>query len=272
MSDLQQFSVVHPAKGYWHVTFNNPPMNLFDPDTVYELLLLMDQMESDPELKVVVFDSADPDYFMAHYDMSRAAERPRHPGYSVVPALIDFTTRLEKLPAASIALIRGRARGVGSEFVLSCDMRFASLEKAVLGQPEVAAGVIPGGGGNERLPLLVGRSRALEIILGSDDFDAETAERYGWINRALPDAELDGFVRNLALRIASFDKEALTEAKALVNNTGLPQLSDLLASSKVFVARASSPSTLAKLPDLFARGLGRPSDFELNLGRNLGPS
>src|SRR5262249_31773363 len=160
-----------------------------DPDTINELHALIGKMTSDARLKVVVFESADPEYFIAHYDVSRAEQTPVAPEPSGLPRWIDFTTRLAKVSVVSIASIRGRTRGVGSEFALACDMRFASIQKAIFRQPEVAVGLIPGGGALERLPRLVGRARALEIILGSEDFDAATAERYGWINRALLDAE-----------------------------------------------------------------------------------
>ena len=123
----------------------------------------------------------------------------------------------------SIAVIRGRVRGGGSEFTLGCDIRFASREKAISGQPEVGTGLIPGGA-LQRLPILVGRARAIEIILSADDYDAETAERNGWINRAIPDAELDGFVANFVRRILSFDKQALRTAKTILNQYGLPNL------------------------------------------------
>ncbi|MEK8128882.1 enoyl-CoA hydratase/isomerase family protein [Paenibacillus filicis] len=270
MSTHQQFTVNRKTSAYWRVTFHNPPLNLIDPDSVYELLTLMDQIEADPDLKVVVFDSADPDYFIAHYDMSRAGEKQKGPRESELPAWIDFTTRLAKTPVVSIAEIRGRARGIGSEFLLACDMRFASLEKAVFGQPEVAVGVVPGGGANELLPRLVGRARALEIILSADDYDAQTAERYGWINRAIPDAELEGIVEELVRRISSFDKQTLSDAKRLLTRSGTPDASELLESRAAFISGASSKSTLEKLPKVFAQGLGKRTDFELSLGHSLG--
>jgi enoyl-CoA hydratase/carnithine racemase len=198
---------VTPA--YWHVTFSNPPLNLQDPDTIPELQELVGMVEADDALRVVVLESSDLNFFINHYDVSRAAETPVAPGLTSLPAFIDATARLATTSVVTIAKIRGRNRGGGSEAALAFDLRFASREKAVFGQPEVGAGMFPGGGALERLPLMVGRARALEIILGSDDFDADMAALYGWINRAVPDDELDDFVHNFAHRIASFDKPAL---------------------------------------------------------------
>src|SRR3989442_6953600 len=166
-------------------------------------------MDANPSLRVVVFESANPEFYLAHFDLtdtSGSLSLIKTAGPSGLPTLIDTFVRLTKSPVVSIAKIRGRVRGVGSEFVLACDMRFASREKTVLAQVEVGSGVHPGGGGTERLPALVGRGRALEIIIGSDDFDGETAERYGYVNRALPDAELDGFVDKVARRIPTFER------------------------------------------------------------------
>src|SRR5271168_1535051 len=226
-SELTQFTINEVTPAYWHVSFSNPPINLQDPDTILELQDLVGMFETDDELRVVVFESANPDFFINHYDVSRAAETPVAPGPTGLPAFIDTTVRLATTSVVTIAKIRGRNRGGGAEAALAFDLRFASIEKAVFGQPEVGAGMFPGGGALERLPLFVGRARALEIILGSDDLDAETAALYGWINRALPDAELDDFVDNLARRIASFDKPALTEAKRLINRRTEPLADDL---------------------------------------------
>src|ERR1700733_3148684 len=187
---LTQFTITDVAPGFWRVTFSNPPVNLEDPDTIFELQELVGRMEADDALRVVVLESADDDFFINHYDVSRAAETPVDSGPTGLPTWIDTATRLASTSVVTIAKIRGRNRGGGSEVALACDLRFASREKALFGQPEVGAGMFPGGGALERLPLLVGRARALEIILGSDDFDAETAAQYGWINRAIPDHEL----------------------------------------------------------------------------------
>ena len=169
-------------------------------DAFYDLV---GEIEADAALKVVTFESANPDFFIAHYGTSGPRSR------FGVPRWIDAATRLANSGVLSIAVIRGRVRGGGSEFVLGCDIRFASREKAIFGQPEVGTGLIPGGGALQRLPLLVGRSRALEIVMGASDFDADTAERYGWINRAISDAELDAFTANFVGRVLSFDRQAL---------------------------------------------------------------
>ncbi|TVX98671.1 enoyl-CoA hydratase/isomerase family protein [Cohnella terricola] len=269
MNSNTQLIINRKTPSYWRITFHNPPINLVDPDTVYELLELMDQIESDPELKVVVFDSADPDFFISHYDMTRAGEKQKTPKAIDLPPLIDFTTRLSKSSVISIAEIRGRIRGVGSEFALACDMRFASLEKAVFGQPEVAVGIVPGSGAIERLSRLSGRARALEIILGANDYDALTAERYGWINRAIADVELEEFVENLARRISTIDRQAISDAKRLINRIGLPETSELLESRSAFIQGAMAPGTQDKVSKAMALGFGRQGDFELYLGQRL---
>jgi enoyl-CoA hydratase/carnithine racemase len=270
MPSSPQLRIVRKSEAYWRVTFDNPPLNLLNPDTINELHHMIGKIEDDSRLKVVVFDSADPDFFIAHYDMSRAGETPTRPEPSGLPRWIDFTTRLAKVSVVSVASIRGRARGVGSEFLLACDLRFASLEKAIFGQPEVAVGLIPGGGAVERLSILVGRARALEVLLGSDDFDASTAERYGWINRAVPDADLDAFVDNLARRVASFDRHALAEAKRLINRHGLPDPAELIATQEAFMQSIGWDGVRARLPKLAELGIGQRGDFEMQLGKYLG--
>ena len=180
-------------------------------------------------MRVVVFESAIADFYLAHFDLTgKTGSITTTVGPSGLPILMDTFVRLSKSPVVSIAKIRGCVRGGSSEFILACDMRFASRENTRLGQPEVGVGVHPGGGGTERLPHLVGRGRALEIILGANDFDGDTAERYGYVNRALPDSELDAFVDALAFRIASFDRRAIAAAKSLVNQVSLPSADRLL--------------------------------------------
>ena len=179
MPDPSQFSTDRTDPGRWTVTFSNPPINMFVPTTIVELGALMTDLEADPSVKVVVFQSANPDFFIAHLDVAKAAERPE-----VLGLWRDFVLRLSSTPVVSIAKIRGRTRGIGNEFVLACDMRFASRQSALFGNPEVGVGLVPGGGALEWLPRLVGRSRALEIVLSGDDFDADIAERYGWVNRS----------------------------------------------------------------------------------------
>jgi enoyl-CoA hydratase/carnithine racemase len=251
---------------FWRITFDDPPMNLLTAEMYEELWSLLNSLETDPDVQVVVFDSSATDYFIMHIDMINGSKALRQPDKSW--AL--FVQRLAQMPVVSIASIRGRVRGIGSEFVLSCDMRFGSIEKAVLGQPEVGAGVIPGGSGLDWLPRLVGRSRALEICLGSDDFDAKTAELYGYINRAVPDAELDAFVDRLAQRIASFPKFPLAQTKAIINNrAGVPNPLNIRQTQDIFMQTVAHPETKERIPKLFAAGLQKDGEFELNLGENL---
>jgi enoyl-CoA hydratase/carnithine racemase len=196
MPDPSQFNTDRTRPGRWTITFSNPPINMFVPTTIVELGALMTDLEADPSVKVVVFQSANPDFFIAHLDVSKAAERPEMLGL-----WRDFVLRLSSTPVVSIAKIRGRTRGIGNEFVLACDMRFASRQSALFGNPEIGVGLVPGGGALEWLPRLVGRSRALEIVLSGDDFDADIAERYGWVNRTLDDDDLDSFVDALVRRL-----------------------------------------------------------------------
>ena len=189
-ADPSQFNTDRTNPGRWTITFSNPPINMFVPTTIVELGALMTELEADPSVKVVVFQSANPDFFIAHLDVSKAAERP-----GVLDLWRDFVLRLSSTPVVSIAKIRGRTRGIGNEFVLACDMRFASRQSALFGNPEIGVGLVPGGGALEWLPAL-GRplAGALEIVLSGDDFDANIAERYGWVNRTLDDDDLDSFV------------------------------------------------------------------------------
>jgi enoyl-CoA hydratase/carnithine racemase len=181
----------------------------------------------------------------------------------------DFVLRLSSAPVVSIAKIRGRARGIGNEFLLACDMRFASRERALFGNPEIGVGLVPGGGALEWLPRVVGRSRALEIVLSGDDFDAEIAERYGWVNRTLDEADLDSFVDALVRRLTSFDRETLATAKAQINRFGTPTAAELQASNDVFFSTLATPGAQARRAKVRNIGYGVASDFELNFGRYL---
>jgi enoyl-CoA hydratase/carnithine racemase len=265
--DSKQLIIRHETPAIWRVTFNHPPINLVDHDTLQELHDLTSAIEASNELKVVVFDSADPDFFLAHWDITSVA-RPRPEG-TPAPSWIDISLRLAHAPVVTIGLIRGRARGMGSEIPLGFDMRFASVERAIFGQPEVGVGLVPGGGSMERLSLLAGRARALEIVLGADDFDALTAERYGWINRALPDAQLDAFVTNLARRLAAFDKLALGAAKQTLNRHALPDAEDLQSSQALFYKAFTWPGTPVRVKALMARGIGTRGDLEMRFGDHL---
>ena len=264
MPDPSQFKTDRTYPGRWTITFSNPPINIFAPTTLVELGALMIDLEADPSVKVVVFQSANPDFFIAHLDVAKAAAQP-----GVLGLWRDFVLRLSSTPVVSIAKIRGRTRGIGNEFVLACDMRFASRQNALFGNPEVGVGLIPGGGALEWLPRLVGRSRALEIVLSADDFDADVAERYGWVNRALDDDDLDSFVDTLVRRLASFDREVLAAAKAQINRFGTPTAMELQSSNDMIFPMLARPSAQARRPKLRGIGYGVPSDFELNFGRYL---
>jgi enoyl-CoA hydratase/carnithine racemase len=224
----------------------------------------MTELEADPSVKVVVLQSANPDFFVAHLDVAKAAERP-----DTLSQWRDFVLRLSSAPVVSIAKIRGRTRGIGNEFVLACDMRFASRQNAVFGNPEVGVGLIPGGGALEWLPRLVGRSRALEFVLTADDFDADIAERYGWVNRTLDDKDLDSFVDALARRLASFDGKTLATAKAQINRFGMPTVAELQSSNEMIFPMLAWPDAQARRTKLSDIGYGIRSDFELNFGRYL---
>jgi enoyl-CoA hydratase/carnithine racemase len=237
---------------------------MFIPKTIVELGALMTDLEADPSVKVVVFQSANPDFFIAHLDVAKAAAQP-----GVLDLWRDFVLRLSSTAVVSIAKIRGRTRGIGNEFALACDMRFASRQSALFGNPEVGVGLIPGGGALEWLPRLVGRSRALEIVLSADDFDADIAERYGWVNRTLDDDDLDSFVDTLVRRLASFDREVLAAAKAQINRFGTPTGTDFQSSNDMIFPMLTLPAAQARRAKIRNIGYGVPSDFELNFGRYL---
>src|SRR5579859_1597764 len=264
MPDLSQFNIDRTNPGQWTITFSNPPINMFVPSTIVELGALMTVLEADPSVKVVVFQSANPEFFIAHLDVSKAAERPE-----VLGLWRDFVLRLASARVVSIAKIRGRTRGIGNEFVLACDMRFASRQNAVFGNPEVGVGLIPGGGALEWLPRLIGRSRALEFVLSADDFDADIAERYGWVNRALDDKDLDSFVDAIARRLASFGGKTLATAKAQINRFGMPTAAELQSSNDMIFPMLAWPDAQARRTKLRDIGYGARSDFELNFGRYL---
>jgi enoyl-CoA hydratase/carnithine racemase len=264
--------ITRHSAAYWTVSIDNPPLNLFDPEVNDELGTLIERLEQDKLVKIVVFESAVPDYFMAHIDLARVGELSLKPGPTGLSPWPDMALRLQRAAFLTLGVLRGRARGVGSEFLLALDVRFASRERGIIAQIEVGCGLIPGGGGLERLPALIGRARSLEAIVGADDFDADTAERYGWVNRSLPDAELDAFVDRFARRVASFDRAAIAAAKQTINERlGLPEPQDIVASQGTFFSVASLPATQARIRELLGRGLQQPGDFELHLAEGLGP-
>jgi enoyl-CoA hydratase/carnithine racemase len=255
--------VIEETSAYWRVLFDYPPFNIVDATIFEGLQELLARMDASPSLCVVVFESANPDFYLAHFDLTgKIGNVMTAVGASGLPILMDTFVRLTKSPVVSIAKIRGCVRGVSSEFVLACDMRFASRDNTRLGQPEVGVGLHPGGGGAERLPQLVGRGRALEIILGANDFDGDIAERYGYVNRALPDAKLDAFVDAIARRIASFDRRAIAAAKNLVNQVSLPSADRLLDAFRSFGTVLTWPQTQQRIQALLELGLQRDDDFE----------
>ncbi|MNU79735.1 putative enoyl-CoA hydratase echA8 [compost metagenome] len=263
-SATKKLTVNKEVPGYWRVTLNNPPINLIDDSMYDDLYDLVGEMEADPELKVVTFESANPDFFIAHY--STAEPRSRFG----IPPWIKTARRLAASKVLSIAVIRGRVRGGGSEFAMALDLRFASRERAVFGQPEVGTGLIPGGGALQRLPLLVGRARALEIVLGAQDYDADTAERYGWINRAIPDAQLDAHVAEFVKRVLSFDQRVLAISKETINAVGLPVEAELQQTQDTFFQTFGWDGFKQRIPKLMQRGIGKAGEFELNLGKHVG--
>jgi enoyl-CoA hydratase/carnithine racemase len=255
--------VIEETTAYWRVLFDNPPFNIVDATIFEGLQDLLARMDVNSNLRVIVFESANPHFYLAHFDLTgKTGNITTAVGPSGLPILLDTFVRLTKSPVVSIAKIRGCVRGISSEFILACDMRFASREKTLLCQPEVGVGVNPGGGATERLPLLVGRGRALEIILGANDFDGDTAERYGYINRALPDEELDGFVDALTRRIASFDRRSIAAAKNLINQVSLPYADRLLDALNVFQTALMWPETQQRIQALLKRGLQQEDDLE----------
>jgi enoyl-CoA hydratase/carnithine racemase len=268
MSRYTQFTIERPGTGVWTATFSNPPFNLLDPATITELQALVSEIETDDSVKVLVFQAADPDFFIAHFDTSKAGAMSNTPGPTGYMPWVDLVLRLSSAPVISIAKIRGRTRGVGNEFVLACDLRFASRQRAVFGNPEIGFGLPPGGGALEWLPRIVGRSRALEIVLSGDDFDADVAERYWWVNRALDDGELDSFVENLGIRLASFDRKALCTVKAQINRIGVPSAAEIESSNRLFFSALAEPHAQARRAKGSVVGFGT-RDFELNFGRRL---
>jgi enoyl-CoA hydratase/carnithine racemase len=253
------------------VTLDHPPINTITATTVTELSELIDLIEREADLNVIVFASANPDFFLAHYDTERdpgkTAALPKGP--TGMHAWLDLTARLSRAPVVSIASIRGRARGAGSELVLACDLRFASRENALLGQPEVGMGLIPGGGPMARLSRLVGRGRALEILLVADDLDGPMAEQYGYVNRAIADDELDAEVDRIATRLALFDHTAIARTKLYVDQVTLPPDSELPPALADFFEAFGRPGTQARAARLTELGLNSDGDLERNLGKRV---
>jgi enoyl-CoA hydratase/carnithine racemase len=269
---IRQIRLERRSPSYWRVTFDLPPLNIFGPLEIPKLEAIITSIETDGRVKVVVFDSAVEGFFLTHYDfLAKLEETTSLPlGATGLQPLPDMLARLSRAPVASIASIRGRATGVGSELALASDLRFAGREKAILSQWEVGAGLVPGGGPMARLPRLMGRGRALEVLLGADDIDGDLAQVYGYVNRSLPDSELDGFVDKLATRIASFDKQAIADTKRLVDIASLPSDAEIAPEWGAFISSLQRPATQARIDKLMALGFHKPGDLETRLGHHVG--
>jgi len=267
-----QIKVTRTSPAHWRITFDNPPLNLMGPEFVLEFREIIAALETDHDLRVVVFDSAVEGFFLNHSDFNAKLEDltsiPQGP--TGLEAWPDILVRLTHAPVVSIALIRGRATGNGSEIALACDMSFASREKAILSQWEVGVGLVAGGGPMARLPRLMGRNRALEVLLSSNDIGGDLAEAYGYVNRSLPDADLDGFVEALATRIASFDKWAIANTKRLVNANSLPPDVEMAAGWDACMASLARPAAQERIKALFEQGFHKPGDAEDRLGFYVG--
>jgi enoyl-CoA hydratase/carnithine racemase len=267
-----QIRVNRVSAAFWRIILDNPPLNLMGAEFVLQLREIVTTMERDEQLKVVTFESAVDGFFLNHSDfLSKLEDLTSIPqGPTGLEGWPDILVRLTHMPVVSIALIRGRATGNGSELALACDMSFASLEKGLLSQWEVGVGMVAGGGPMARLPRLIGRGRALEVLLGSDDIRAEEAERLGYVNRALPDAELDAFVGALATRIASFDKWAIANTKRLVNAASLPTEVEIAAGWEACITSIGRSAAQTNIKSLMQQGFHKPGDVENRLGHYLG--
>jgi enoyl-CoA hydratase/carnithine racemase len=267
-----QIRLTRTSSAYWRITFDNPPLNLMGPQFVREFRELITAIEADENVKVVVFDSAVEGFFLNHSDFhadfKELTSIPQGP--TGLEAWPDILVRITRAPVVAIAAIRGRATGNGSELALACDMTFASREKALLSQWEVGVGLVAGGGPMARLPGLMGRQRALEVLLSSDDIGGDLAEAYGYVNRSLPDSELDGFVDALAKRISSFDKWAIANTKRLVNAASLPPDVQIAAGWDACMNSIPRPAAQARIKALFEQGFHRPGDAENRLGSYVG--
>jgi enoyl-CoA hydratase/carnithine racemase len=256
----------------WRVTLDNPPLNLMGAAFVSQFREIITAIETDERVKVVVFESAVEGFFLNHSDfLGKIEDLTSIPqGPTGLEAWPDILVRLTRAPVVSIALIRGRATGNGSELALACDMSFASREKAIFSQWEVGVGLVAGGGPMARLPRLIGRGRALEVLLSSDDIRGDIAELFGYVNRSLPDAGLDQFVDALATRIASFDKWAIANTKRLVNEASLPPDVEISAGWEACLKSLSRPAAQGRIKALLEQGFHKPGDAENRLGFYVG--
>jgi len=260
---------VHNDGGVLFAEISAPPMNLLGTELVRDLVTLIQGAEADEASRVLVFRSADPEYFISHVDVTRVGEyREEAAKLAGKPSIALLFRHLSASRLVTIAQIEGRVRGAGSEFVLGCDMRFAAKESAIFAQPESGFGLIPGAGAMQHLTRLMGRARALEAMLSGEDYDAQLAERYGWINRALPDDELGDFVRSLAHRIAGFPAAALAVIKDRVNAIALAAPDDFRRDSDLFGEAARTPEAQGRIQAAMQRGFQTP-EAELALARML---
>jgi enoyl-CoA hydratase/carnithine racemase len=270
---MQKFEVIK-SRSEGSVLFaaiDNPPINLLGPGFVRDLVALIQLLDKGDEYKVVVFSSVNPDYFIPHVDVTRIAEyRAVAAELTGEPSLSLLFRRLSKIKAITIAQIAGRIRGAGSEFALACDMRFASRERAIFGQLEAAFGQVAGSGGVQHLARLMGRGRAFEVLTSSEDYSADIAERYGWINRALPDSELEPFVTALAHRIAKFPRQGLLDIKERINAITLAPADDYRKDSDLFGKATQNQETKERYAAILQLGFQQPGNTELNLGEVLG--
>lgn len=268
----EQINVTRKSPSYWRVIFDNPPLNLMGPEFVLQFRKIMNEIENDEKVRVVVFESAVDGFFLNHSDfLAKLEDLTSIPqGPTGLEAWPDILVRLTRAPVVSIAMIRGRATGNGSELALSCDMSFASREKAILSQWEVGVGMVAGGGPMARLPRLMGRGRALEVLLSSEDIPGDLAELYGYVNRSFPDSELDAFVDALATRIGSFEKWSISNTKRLVNAASLPPDVEMSAGWDACINSIARPATQQRMKKLFEQGFHKPGDAENRLGFYVG--
>ena len=265
----QNYKTMHVLRerGVVWVTFDHGNINLLDMEMIREIEQLSDELEAEESCNVVVFQSSNPEFFIAHADvdlirsLDDVVDKPQE-----LNLYVAALERIRTLPMASIGKIAGIARGGGSEFLLSLDMRFAAIGSTMLSQPEVALGIFPTGSGSQRLPRLLGRARALEVALGCEDFDAELAERYGYINRALPAAELDDFVSNLAYRIATFPREAIAATKQAMDYSDSNITQGLLEEQHLFNQTRVMPESQRRMAKFMAYG-AQTREGELELER-----
>jgi enoyl-CoA hydratase/carnithine racemase len=271
-TERAQILVTRSSNAYWRVTLDNPPLNVMGPQFVREFREIINAVEADEDVRVLVFESAVEGFFLNHSDFNADMKEltSMSQGPTGLEAWPDLLVRMTRMPVVSIALIRGRATGNGSELALACDMSFASREKALLSQWEVGVGLVAGGGPMARMPRQMGRQRALEVLLSSNDIGGDLAEAYGYVNRSMPDDELDSFVDALAKRIASFDKWAIANTKRLVSAASLPQDVEIAAGWEACMTSIGRPSAQGKIKALFEQGFHRPGDAEDHLGSYLG--